>query len=50
MLKEIQQDSVKQGNRRETFLHFQTQARNMIRNFSFYFIDKVIDSMRKSDD
>lgn len=45
MRKEIQQDLVEQGIKKETFLQFQKPARNIIWDFCFYYIDRVIDSM-----
>ena len=50
MHKEIQQNVGEQGILRETFLQFQKQARNFIRDLSAYYIDRAIDSMWKRID
>ena len=47
MHKEIQQDVVEQGILKETFLQFQKGARNFIRDFNVYYIDRVFESMWK---
>ena len=50
MHKEIQEDVVEQGIQKETFLEFQKQSRNIIRDFGIYYIARVIDSMWKQTD
>ena len=43
MPKEIQQDVVEQNILKETFLQFHKRSRNVIRDISVYYIDRVID-------